>query len=169
MSHPAETLIDRVREAERDLLREAQAFRQSIPAFLRESSVAALLTAPVIYSVLPVFLLLDLSVTAYQWICFPVYGIPHVRRARHIVLDRHKLTYLNGIEKVNCVYCGYANGVIAYTREIASRTEQYWCPIKHARRFPSPHVRYRRFFAYGDARAYRHGLSTMRRALGPRR
>jgi hypothetical protein len=50
-----------------------------------------------------------------------------------------------------CVYCGYANGVIAYARKIASRTEQYWCPIKHALRIRDPHVRYAQFLEYGDA------------------
>jgi len=33
-------------------------------------------------------------------------------------MDRHHLAYLNVIEKLNCEYCGYANGVFAYVREI---------------------------------------------------
>jgi hypothetical protein len=164
-----EHVVDRLREAEQDLAREARAFRQSIPAFIRESSVAALLTTPVIYSVLPVFLVLDAWITVYQWVCFPVYGIARVARRQYFVIDRHKLAYLNGIEKVNCVYCGYANGLIAYVREIAARTEQYWCPIKHARPIPEPHARYHLFFDYGDARAYRHELPSMRRSLRPHR
>jgi len=92
-----------------------------------------------------------------------------VRRRRYVVIDRHTLAYLNGIEKVNCVYCGYANGVIAYVREIAARTEQYWCPIRHARHIPAPHARYPLFFDYGDAKAYRHDLPKMRRTLRPPR
>ena len=162
-----ERFVEHLLDAEQDLAREARAFRQSIPAFIRESSVAALLTTPVIYSVLPVFLVLDLWVTLYQWICFPVYGIARVPRRRYFVVDRHRLGYLNGIEKVNCVYCGYANGVVAYVREVTSRTEQYWCPIKHARPVPSPHSRYRRFFDYGDGRAYRRDLRRLRRDLRP--
>jgi len=163
MSVYLERMIDQLHAAEEDLAR----FRQSIPAFLRESSIAALLTTPVIYSVLPVFLLLDAWITAYQWICFPIYGIARVRRRRYIVIDRHRLPYLNGIEKVNCVYCGYANGVIAYVREVAARTEQYWCPIKHARPIPTPHPRYHLFFNYADGRAYRHDLPKMRDTLKP--
>jgi hypothetical protein len=31
---------------------------------------------------------------------------------------------------VNCVYCGYFNGLIAYVQEIAARTEQFWLPHK---------------------------------------
>jgi hypothetical protein len=195
MTSSVERLIERLREAEEDLTREAdaqqkqwqyrvrrgrvwfdeevrraqRAFKQSIPAFIRESSVASLLTTPVIYSLLLPFVALDLWVTLYQWVCFPLYGIARAPRRRYFVIDRHKLGYLNGIEKVNCVYCGYANGVIAYVREVAARTEEYWCPIKHARAIPTPHTRYHLFFDYGDANAYRHDLPRLRRALRPAR
>jgi hypothetical protein len=72
---------------------------------------------------------------------------------------------MNGIEKVNCTFCSYANGLIAYVREVAARTEQYWCPIKHSRAIPTPHQRYRVFFDYGDAQRYRKELPALRRAL----
>jgi hypothetical protein len=161
-------MIERLREADEDLTSGAhRGFRQSIAAFIWESPVASLLTAPVIYSLLLPFILLDLWVTLYQRVCFPIYGIARVGRKRYFVIDRHKLAYLNGIEKTNCVYCGYANGVIAYVREIAARTEQYWCPIRHARPIPTPHPRYHLFFDYGDAKAYRHELPDLRHALRP--
>ena len=195
MTSSVERLIERLREAEEDLTREAdaqqkqwqyrvrrgrvwfdeevrrahRAFKQSIPAFIWESSVASLLTAPVIYSLLLPFMVLDVWVTLYQWVCFPIYGIARVPRRRYFVIDRHKLAYLNGIEKINCVYCGYVNGVIAYVREVAARTEEYWCPIKHARAVPTPHTRYHLFFDYGDAKAYRQELPKLRRALRPSR
>ena len=108
--------------------------RQRIPPFLRESSPLTILTAPVIYSLIVPVALLDLWVSAYQSICFRAYGIAPVPRSAYIVIDRHHLAYLNAIEKANCMFCGYANGVFAYTREIAGRTEQYWCPIRHAKR-----------------------------------
>ena len=38
--------------------------------------------------------------------------------------------------------------------EIAGRTEQYWCPIKHALRMKTVHSRYQKFFDYGDAEQY---------------
>jgi len=79
------------------------------------------------------------------------------------VFDTADLPYLNIIEKFNCLYCSYANGVAAYTREVAARTEQYWCPIKHARRIRSAHERYPAFFDHGDAVAYRQGLERLRR------
>ena len=80
-----------------------------------------------------------------------------------LVFDREDLPYLNAIEKFNCFYCSYGNGVAAYTREVAARTEQYWCPIKHARRIKAAHDRYPLFFDHGDAEAFRQGLNRLRR------
>jgi len=95
---------------------------------------AMILTAPAIYALIIPFLLLDLFVMLYQAACFPVYGIPRVRRSDYLAFDRGQLAYLNAIEKLNCAYCSYANGLVAYVREVASRTEEYLCHIKHARR-----------------------------------
>ena len=144
-------------------------FRQSLPAYLIGASPWSLLTAPVVYSLVVPFVLLDLWVTVYQWICFPLYGIQRVPRRPYFRLDRHKLQYLNAIEKANCTYCTYANGLLAYVREVAARTEQYWCPIKHARPIPAPHDRYHHFFDYGDAASYRRDLDWQRGRLRPLR
>lgn len=150
---------------ERDVRVAHTRLKQRIPRFIRESSPLNLLTAPVIYSVIVPITLLDVWMTIYQRLCFPVYGIPCVRRSTYIVIDRHHLAYLNVIEKLNCVYCGYANGVFAYVREIAGRTEQYWCPIRHARRVKAPHAHYREFVDYGDAKGYQQRLPILRAEL----
>lgn len=120
------------------------------------------LTAPFIYVLIVPFLLLDLLVSLYQFVCFPVYGIPRVRRQDHLVFDRHRLAYLNALEKLNCFYCAYGNGLISYLREVAARTEQYWCPIKHARRVSGAHSRYSHFLDYGDAEGYHDRLEDVR-------
>ena len=70
------------------------------------------------------------------------------------MIDRHHLSYLNGIEKMNCVYCGYFNGLGAYVQEVVARTEQYWCPIKHAKKLKTIHNRYKNFLDFGDAESY---------------
>lgn len=119
--------------------------------FLRASKIAAVLTSPVIYSLIIPLALLDLFITVFQYICFPIYRIPRVKRDEYVVMDRKYLEYLNIIQKVNCIYCEYGNGVIAYTREVASRTEQFWCPIKHARKAKGAHDRYYDFIEYGDS------------------
>jgi hypothetical protein len=150
---------------DRELRETHRRLRQSIPAYIREGDVRSLLTAPVIYSLLLPLLLLDLWVTLYQSMCFRIYGIARVPRRRYFAVDRHKLAYLNGIEKLHCTFCSYANGLIAYVREVAARTEQYWCPIKHARTIPAPHSRYHLFSDYGDGERYRGDLESLRDAL----
>ena len=150
---------------EREVRRAHARLRQSIPRYLRESSIPNLLTAPIIYSLVVPIALLDLWMTLYQASCFRIYRIARVRRSTYIVIDRHHLAYLNGIEKLNCVYCAYANGVFAYVREIAGRTDQYRCPIRHAKRVRAPHGHYRRFVDYGDAEGYHRQLPDLRDEL----
>ena len=149
-----------------ELARQQRRYKTGLLRFLLRSRALVVLTAPVIYAGWVPFALMDLFVTLYQWICFPVYRIPRVRRSDYVVFDRADLPYLNLIEKFNCLYCSYGNGVAAYTREVAARTEQYWCPIKHARRIRAAHDRYPRFFDHGDAEAYRQGLNRLRRQYG---
>ncbi|MDX9994850.1 MAG: hypothetical protein RBS28_05960 [Rhodocyclaceae bacterium] len=146
-----------------EFLRQQRRYKIGLFRFLRRSSLPVVLTAPVIYAGWIPFLLLDLFVSVYQAVCFPIYRIPKVRRGDYVVFDREGLPYLNIIEKFNCFYCSYGNGVAAYFREVAARTEQYWCPIKHARRVKAAHERYPQFFDYGDAEAYRQGLERLRR------
>lgn len=109
------------------------------------------LTAPVIYGMAIPLILLDLCISLYQIICFPIYRIAKVKRASYIVMDHQHLAYLNVIEKVHCLYCSYAVGLLAYAQEITARTEQYFCPIKHANKVLGAHSRYKHFLDYGDA------------------
>lgn len=131
--------------------------------FIARARPLVVLTAPVIYLGWIPFLMLDLFVSLFQAVCFPVYGIPKARRSDFLVFDREGLPYLNLIERFNCFYCAYGNGVAAYAREVAARTEQYWCPIKHARRMAAAHEYYPKFFEYGDAETYRRELARLRR------
>jgi len=120
---------------------------------------------PFIFGLAMPMLLLDIAVSVYQWICFPLYRIDIVRRRDMWVFDRTHLAYLNLVEKINCAYCSYGNGLAAYFTEIASRTEQYWCPIKHSRRVMHAHSRYSSFVDYGDAETYRRELQELRDQL----
>lgn len=150
---------------EEAIMREHQRVKTSILKYIFEARLFMILTAPFIYAVIIPFVLLDIFVSLYQFMCFPVYGIPRVRRSEYLIFDRSNLKYLNAIEKINCAYCSYGNGVIAYVREVASRTEQYWCPIKHARRIMGAHSRYSRFVDFGDAEAYHSQLDDLRNEL----
>jgi hypothetical protein len=148
-----------------EVRRRHRRLRQSVPAFVRQGSLRNLLTTPIIYSLAAPFMLLDFWVSAYQALCFPIYGIPRVRRGSYFVIDRHKLAYLNAIEKANCLYCTYANGVVGFVCEVVARTERYWCPIKHGRAVQAPHGHYQFFLDYGDAEGYRRDLPRLRKAL----
>lgn len=147
---------------EEEARKQHRRLRTSILKFLRYSPILHYLTAPFIYALIIPITLLDVFVTVYQWVCFPVYGIRRVKRPAYVVLDRRKLSYLNFIEKLNCEFCGYANGIIGYAREVASRTEQYWCPIKHSRGVRSCHHRYYDFIDYGDAEGFRERAKKLR-------
>jgi hypothetical protein len=125
-----------------------------------------LITGPIIYSMIIPMLMIDACVSFYQWACFPIYGITRVRRSEYIVFDRHHLGYLNFIEKFHCTYCEYGNGLMSYMAEVLARTEQYFCPIKHAHKILGTHSRYNRFLDYGEADAYEAKLEEFRVALG---
>ena len=140
-------------------LREQQKkYRESLSRYIFGPRLSSVITGPIIYSMIIPITFYDLCLFFYQHICFRVYRIPIVKRADYFIIDRHHLGYLNLLEKINCVYCGYGNAVAAYGKEITARTEQYWCPIKHASRVKDPHSRYHHFFEYGDGENYRENL-----------
>ncbi len=139
--------------------------RIDVWTYIKSSHPLYILTSPIIYGVIIPLVVLDAAVFIYQQICFRIYGIPIVKRADYIVIDRHNLDYLNAIEKFNCVYCGYGNGLIEYIREVFARTEQYWCPIKHARRARKTHPYVEKFVDYGNAEIYHQKLASLRSEL----
>jgi hypothetical protein len=144
------------------VLSEHKTHKYGLSSYLLHGRFLAYLTAPIIYSGIVPFWILDLFLIVYQGICFPVYGIPKVKRADYFVYDRARLQYLNLLERFNCWFCSYGNGLFAYATEIAARTEQHWCPIKHAQRLRAPHSRYSHFFDYGDAKEYCKQVETVR-------
>ncbi|MDO8654439.1 MAG: hypothetical protein Q7R66_19885 [Undibacterium sp.] len=125
-----------------------------------------LITGPIIYSMIVPLAILDLFVSFYQATCFPIYKITKVRRGDYIVFDRHQLEYLNFIEKFHCTYCAYGNGLMAYVSEIVARTEEYFCPIKHAKKVLGKHSHYVRFLPYGEAEDYEAKLEKIRVSMG---
>ncbi|MCA1746451.1 MAG: hypothetical protein LC655_02045, partial [Bacteroidales bacterium] len=71
-------------------------------------------TLPFIYMTVFPLIFMDLWVELFHRVCFPFYRIAYVKRREYIKIDRHKLKYLNILQKINCVYCGYANGLVKY-------------------------------------------------------
>lgn len=156
------SIIGRKVRFEQEILEQHRQLKTKLSRYIAEARPQVVLTAPFIYILIVPLFLLDALASLYQLVCFPVYGIPKVRRQDHFTFDRHQLGYLNIVEKFNCFYCSYANGLISYVREIGARTEQYWCPIKHARRISGAHTRYSRFLDYGDGESYHDQLEDVR-------
>ena len=147
---------------EEGVLAEHRKLKTWLPSYIRHSRFLVIMTAPLIYVGFIPFSLLDIFLAFFQGICFPIYGIPKVKRADYVIFDRGRLKYLNILERLNCFYCSYANGLCAYLSEVAARTEQHWCPIKHALRLRAPHSRYSHFFEYGDAQQYSQRVESVR-------
>jgi hypothetical protein len=137
-----------------DTVRWQKQFKLGLPQYIFGAPIQHVISAPVVYSLVIPFVLIDIWVSLYQAICFPIYGMKKVRRRDYIIFDRHHLAYLNIIEKLNCAYCSYGNGLLAYCLEVGSRTEAYWCPIKHANKMGAYHKWYGDFSEYGDAENY---------------
>ncbi|MDP1632937.1 MAG: hypothetical protein Q8L66_16095 [Caulobacter sp.] len=150
---------------EAEVIRRHNALKTGLARYLVKANPLAVITAPVIYSMIIPFVLIDAWTSLYQAICFRAYRIPQVKRGQYFVFDRSGLAYLNAIEKFNCAFCSYGNGVAAYVREVAARTEQYWCPIKHARRVLGAHPRYAAFADFGDGEHYAEHLQSRRAAM----
>jgi hypothetical protein len=113
------------------------------------------LSGPFIYMMIIPLLILHFFLEVYHAVCFRLYGLPLVRRADYIRIDRHRLKYLTKWERLHCAYCGYANGLMGYGTKIAADTEKYWCGIKHKTydgfHEPSHH---KDFLPYGDKSAF---------------
>lgn len=150
---------------ESEVLAQQKRFKMGLLRYLLSAEWRSVLSVPFIYPVIVPLVLLDVFVTLYQWVCFPLYRIPRVQRSDFFVFDRTHLAYLNLLEKINCAYCSYGNGLMAYAREVVGLTEQYWCPIKHARKVLQAHPHYHGFADYGDAEHYRAELARLRADL----
>lgn len=153
-------------EFEREARRMHARLKRNFFRWLATDRPQNLITGPIIYGMAIPLGILDLFITLYQATCFRVYGITKVRRGDYIVFDRHHLGYLNFIERFHCEYCAYANGLVAYAMEIVGRTEQYFCPIKHACRIVGVHGHYTRFLEFGDSEEFHDRLEDYRIACG---
>jgi hypothetical protein len=114
------------------------------------TNIRHFLSMPFIYGMIVPAVLLDIALTVYQWTAFSLYRIPRVQRKDFFIYDRRYLDYLNLVQKINCLYCSYVNGLFAYAVEIGARTERYWCPIKAAHKPKFSHGWYKDFADYGN-------------------
>ncbi|MFN7160989.1 MAG: hypothetical protein ACK4NC_05300 [Candidatus Gracilibacteria bacterium] len=110
---------------------------------------------PFIYAPFFIMVPMDLIMELYHRVAFPLYGLPLIDRSKYIKIDRQKLSYLTGLEKLNCMYCGYANGLFPYGAAICAATEAYWCGIQHEKdpTFMQP-KHHENFVPFGDEKTF---------------
>jgi len=120
----------------------------------RVKFIKYLLSIPFIYGMLIPFVFLHIMVEIYHRIGFFLYEIPYVNWREYIIIDRHRSKSISTIQKTNCIYCSYINGLIGYIREISARTEQFWCPIKHKKDPKDVHSRYQNFIGSDDVQQF---------------
>ncbi|MEO8582099.1 MAG: hypothetical protein ABI425_06030 [Patescibacteria group bacterium] len=84
-----------------------------------------------IYFMIIPLVFLDICTTLYQLIYFSALGIPKISKRQFIVMERWDLNKLNFWQKINCVYCEYANGLLAWAKAVGNQTEIYSCAIRH--------------------------------------
>ncbi|MDD2907431.1 MAG: hypothetical protein PHH98_02205 [Candidatus Gracilibacteria bacterium] len=129
--------------------------KKSILESIFSARVREILSMPFIYSMIIPAIILDIFLFMYQNTAIRLYGIPLVKRSDYISFERKELDYLNTIQKVNCLYCSYVNGLFSYAVEVGGRTEKYWCPIKSAKKMRGGHEWQKYFADYGDPEGFR--------------
>lgn len=150
-------------EFEKNVLDKQRENMKNLLAYFRDIPLLHLLSSPVIYAMLIPAIFLDVILFLYQHIIFRIYKFKFVKRSDYVLFDRQYLGYLNPIEKLNCMYCSYFNGLMQYAAAIASRTELYFCPIKHAKKVMYKHEHYKLFLTYGDEEMYQEKLEALRK------
>lgn len=148
---------------EKDVLAKQKKNLKSLFSWFSETPFLHLLTAPIVYGMIIPAIFLDLSLFLYRHIVFRVFKFEFVKRSEYIIFDHQYLGYLNFIEKLNCMYCSYFGGLMQYASAIASRTELFFCPIKHAKKVAYQHEYYDEFFIYGDEDEYQKKLKELRK------
>jgi len=122
----------------------------------------SIISAPFIYGMIIPSIIMHLCLEIYHQVCFRLYKIPLVKAKDYFKFDRSHLPYLNWFEKINCLYCSYFNCLVAYLREIAGRTERYWCPIKHSKNLHGRHGQYSKFCDFSDAKGLQESWKELR-------
>ncbi|TNF45459.1 MAG: hypothetical protein EP216_00075 [Epsilonproteobacteria bacterium] len=147
---------------EKEVLAKQRENMKNLLSWFREVPLLHLLSSPIIYAMIIPAVLLDIILFVYQQVIFRIYKFKFIKRSDYMHFDHQYLGYLNPIEKLNCLYCSYFNGLMLYASAIAGRTELYFCPIKHANKIIDQHKYYEEFLSYGDEEDYQKKLKELR-------
>jgi hypothetical protein len=147
---------------EKEIFARQQENMKSLWQWFTETPLLHLLSSPVVYMMVFPAMLLDVMLFIYAKVVSNIFKFSFPPRKEYVVFDRQYLGYLNSMEKLNCMYCSYFNGLMAYASAIASRTEYYFCPIKHAKKVAYKHEYYDAFLGYGEEEKYQERLKKLR-------
>jgi len=67
--------------------------------YITDAKLKHILSTPFIWICIVPVALMDITISLYQAICFPIYGIPKVKRQDYIVFDRQYLNYFESYRK----------------------------------------------------------------------
>jgi len=148
---------------EKEVLDKQKKNMKNLLVWFRDIPLLHLLVSPLVYAMIIPAIFFDIILFVYQQVIFRIFKFKFIKRSDYILFDRQYLAYLNSIEKLNCLYCTYFNGLMQYAAAIAGRTELYFCPIKHAKKVAYKHDYYDKFFSYGDEEKYQEKLETLRK------
>ncbi len=147
---------------EEDVLKKQREAMKHLLTYFKEIPFLHLISSPLIYTMIIPAMVLDVMLFIYQQVIFRIYKFEFIKRSDYIVFDRQYLRYLNFIERLNCIYCSYFNGLMHYASEITSKTELYFCPIKHAKKTAYEPSYYLDFLTYGDEKDFQEKLQEIR-------
>jgi hypothetical protein len=147
---------------EKEVLAKQRENMQNLLGWFSEVPFLHLLSSLLIYAMIIPAVLFDIILFVYQQVIFRIYKFKTIKRSDYMHFDHKYLGYLNPIEKLNCLYCSYFNGLMMYASAIAGRTELYFCPIKHAEKVIAQHKYYDIFLSYGDEEDYQKKLKELR-------
>ena len=161
-SHISYEIKDGYVRFEKEVLAKQRENMKNLLSWFREVPLLHLLSSPLIYAMIIPAVLFDIILFVYQQIIFRIYKFEFIKRSDYMLFDHRYLGYLNPIEKLNCLYCSYFNGLMLYASAIAGRTELYFCPIKHAKKVVAQHAYYDEFLSYGDEEEYQKKMEELR-------
>lgn len=129
------------------------------------TNIKYLLSTPFIYGMIVPMLFFHILIEIYHRVCFYLYDMEYIDYRNHFRFDRHRIGGISPLQKFNCIYCEYGNGLASFTKEVIGKTEAFWCPIKHEDSPESPHAYYQQFMEYGNGRNFEEKRETVREKL----
>lgn len=68
------------------------------------------------------------------WVVYPILGFDRLNTGRFIILDRYKIKGLSAVDKLHCLFCGWANGVCTFLNHSVDLISQAHHPLTRGKR-----------------------------------